>query len=68
MAKIANKDILQSYILTTAKYDFSVNEKRFLYRLVELAQSEMEGLKFKDDCKKIEHDLFGFTKTTLLIG
>lgn len=68
MAKIANKDILQSYILTTAKYDFSVYEKRFLYRLVELAQSEMEGLIFKNDCRKIDHDLFGFTKVTLPIA
>ena len=28
------KDQIQSYIMTTAKYDFSVYEKRILYRIV----------------------------------
>ena len=28
-----NKEIIQSYILTAAKYDFSVYEKRILYRI-----------------------------------
>lgn len=61
MAIINNKDVLQSYILTAAKYDYSVHEKRILYRLVELAQSEIEGLSFcAGDCKKIQHDLFGY--------
>ena len=36
-----NKDIFQSYILTVAKYDFSVYEKRILYRLVEMAQNNV---------------------------
>jgi len=68
MKKISNKDILQSYILTTAKYDYSVYEKRILYRLVEIAQSEIEGLKFSDDCRKVEHDLFGLVSITLPIS
>ena len=46
--KINNKEILQSYILTTAKYDFSVYEKRILYRLVELNQHLIEGQKLND--------------------
>ena len=33
--KINNKELIQSYILTTAKYDYSVYEKRILYRIVE---------------------------------
>ena len=45
MAKIKNKEILQSYILTTAKYDFSVYEKRILYRIIELNQHLLEGKK-----------------------
>jgi len=45
MAKADNKDVIQSYILTTAKYDFSVYEKRILYRLVELNQHLLEGRK-----------------------
>lgn len=68
MRKISNKDILQSYILTTAKYDYSVYEKRILYRLVEIAQSETQGLKFSEDCRKIEHDLFGLVTVTLPIS
>jgi len=43
--KISSQELVQSYILTTAKYDFSVYEKRILYRLVELAQSDMNGKK-----------------------
>ena len=46
--KINNKEILQSYILTTAKYDFSVYEKRILYRLVELNQHLIEGQKLNE--------------------
>jgi len=33
MAIINNKDLIQSYIITTAKYDFSVPEKRIIYRI-----------------------------------
>lgn len=36
---INNKDIIQSYIMTTAKYDFSADEKRILLRLVETGVS-----------------------------
>ena len=41
--KINNKEVLQSYILTTAKYDYSVYEKRILYRIIEQLQSLIEG-------------------------
>lgn len=68
MKKVNNKDVLQSYILTTAKYDYSVYEKRILYRLVEIAQCETQGLKFSEDCRKIEHDLFGLVTVTLPIA
>lgn len=39
------KMILQSYVLTTAKYDFSVYEKRILYYCVTEAQKHLQGLK-----------------------
>ncbi len=45
---INNKQVFQSYVLTTAKYDFSPYEKRIMYRLIELAQKEIEGIKLKD--------------------
>lgn len=48
MAKIQNKEIIQSYILTTAKYDFSVYEKRILYRIIELNQNLIEGKKLNE--------------------
>lgn len=48
MAKIENKEIIQSYILTTAKYDFSVYEKRILYRIIELNQYLIEGKKLNE--------------------
>lgn len=31
---INNKQVFQSYVLTTAKYDFSPYEKRIMYRLI----------------------------------
>lgn len=37
-----NKKVIQSYILTTARYKFSVTEKRILYRIIEAAQAEIE--------------------------
>jgi len=43
--KISNKDVIQSYIVTTARYDFNVYEKRILYRLVELCQPQLKGQK-----------------------
>ena len=60
MAKFRDTESLQSYILTTAKYDFSIYEKRVLYKLVEIAQSQVKGLDFPKDCRKIDHDLFDF--------
>lgn len=38
-----NKDVIQSYIITSARYDFSVYEKRILYRIVEANQETIEG-------------------------
>lgn len=66
MATTANKDIIQSYILTTAKYDFSAYEKRILYRLVELNQYILEGKKIGDGCK-IDTTLFGNKEYTIPI-
>lgn len=56
---INNKQVFQSYVLTTAKYDFSPYEKRIMYRLIELAQKEIEGIKLKDNLRKIIPTNFG---------
>jgi len=58
MAIIRNKDLLQSYVITTAKYDFSTYEKRIIYRIIELLQHYTEGQKLNEK-QKINLDLFG---------
>lgn len=40
---INNKDLIQSYIITASRYDYSVPEKRILYRIVELLQQYTQG-------------------------
>lgn len=42
---ITNKELVQSYLVTTARYDFSVYEKRILYRITEALQHKLEGKK-----------------------
>ena len=41
----SSRQVVQSYIFTTAIYDFNVYEKRVLYNLVKLAQSQIEGVR-----------------------
>ncbi len=67
MAVIKNKDVLQSYIVTTARYDFSVYEKRILYRIVEVLQSKISGLKLTYNYS-IQKDLYGDYEFTLPIS
>lgn len=67
MSKIKNKDVLQSYILTTAKYDFSVYEKRILYRIVEMNQHLLEG-KGLTAKYEIESNLFGDKTITMPVA
>lgn len=61
MARIikGNELAIQSYIFTTAKYDFSRYEKRIMYRLIELAQDELRGVLIRDNMHKIKPTLFG---------
>ena len=40
-----SKEITQSYLTTTAKYNFSVNEKRILYKIIEHTQYFLKGEK-----------------------
>jgi len=67
MAIIKNKDVLQSYILTTAKYDFSVYEKRILYRIIEVNQKLLEGLSLNKDYS-IQKTVFGNSEYALPMG
>lgn len=56
--KINNQDLIQSYIITSARYEFSVYEKRILYGIIQAFQSITNG---KTLNKKyfIQKDLFG---------
>ena len=49
-------------------YDFNVYEKRVLYNLVKLAQSQIEGVKLADNLFKIDHSLKGFLLIELPIS
>jgi len=42
-----NKDVVQSYIWTVAKYEANAYEKRILYRVLEAIQHEIEGKSIK---------------------
>ena len=51
----ATRQVVQSYIFTTAIYDFNVYEKRVIYNLVRLAQSQIEGVRLSDSLYRIDH-------------
>ena len=59
-----NKEVLQSYIITTAKYDFSIYEKRILYRQIEIEQELLLGNKITPNIK-IETNLWRDKKYTI---
>lgn len=50
-----SRQVVQSYIFTTALYDFNVYEKRVIYNLVRLAQSQIEGIKLSESLYRIDH-------------
>lgn len=52
----ASREVVQSYIATTAMYDFNVYEKRVLYNLVKLAQSQIQGVRLSENLYRIEHE------------
>jgi len=43
--KVENQDIIQSYLITTAKYNFNVYEKRIFYMIIRACQFALEGKK-----------------------
>jgi len=43
--KIKSKEVLQGYVFTAAKYDFTRYEKLVIYKLVEIAQDDLKGKK-----------------------
>lgn len=67
MAKTDNKLMFQSYIFTTAKYDFSVYEKRILYRQIEIEQALLNNDALKNSIK-VDTNLWGDKKYTIPIS
>jgi plasmid replication initiation protein len=65
--KITNKELIQSYIITAARYDFNVHEKRIIYRLVEMCQCQLEGKELTKDYK-LDKTLFGDYIVTLPVS
>lgn len=64
----ASREVVQSYIVTTAMYDFNVYEKRVLYNLVRLAQSQIEGVRLSDSLYRIDHGYADFVRVELPIS
>lgn len=60
-----NKDIIQSYILTVAKYDSNIYVKRILTHIVNANQNYIEGLRLGGTIINIEEDLFKNREYTL---
>lgn len=54
-----NTNVIQSYTLTSARYKFTAYEKRIIYRIIEFAQDELNGVLIRDNLRKIEHSLYG---------
>jgi len=60
-----NKDIIQSYVLTVAKYDSNIYVKRILTHIVTANQDYIEGKKIGGTIINIEEDLFKDREYTL---
>lgn len=60
-----NKDIIQSYILTVAKYDSNIYVKRILTHIVDANQDYINGQKLGGTIINIEEDLFRDREYTL---
>lgn len=66
MAKINknNRELVQSYLFTTAKYDFKVPEKRIFYKIIEMMQEYLQG-KGLNQKHFIQPLTDGYTKITM---
>lgn len=61
------KELIQSYLITSARYDFNVYEKRILYRVVELIQAELKGQPIGKGIM-VEPQLYGDKTVTMPIS
>ena len=50
---IKNKEVFECYVVSSGKYDFWGYEKGIMYRVIEVGEKEIEGIKLKDKVGKI---------------
>jgi plasmid replication initiation protein len=65
--KIDSVEVIQSYIITSARYKFTAYEKRVLYRIIEILQSELNGVPLNEGYK-IDKNLFDDRKFTIPVS
>lgn len=56
MNKTNNRMVIQSYLITMARYDFTIDQKRVLTRIIELLQPLLEGKVLRG---RVEQNLWG---------
>jgi len=64
--KLNNLELIQSYVFTTAKYDFSIYEKRIMYCIIRVLQAEIEGKKLNEQYS-LQTDLWSRKDITIPI-
>ena len=52
-----NRNVIQSYIFSAMRARLSIYQMRIIYRLVDFAQSEIDGILIKDNMTRITHSL-----------
>ena len=64
--KVTNLELIQSYVFTAARYDFSIYEKRIMYCILRVLQAEIEGKKLNEQYS-IQTDLWDRKDITIPI-
>lgn len=65
--KLNSLELIQSYVFTAAKYDFSIYEKRIMYCILRVLQAEIEGKKLNEKYS-IQTDLWARKDITIPIA
>lgn len=52
-----NRNVIQSYIFSAMRARLSIYQMRIIYRLVDFAQSEIDGMLIRDNMTRISHSL-----------
>lgn len=63
--QLINREVIQSFIISTARYDFTADEKRVLTRIISNLQPMLEGKQLRG---KVERDLWDNVRITAPIA